>query len=60
MSQTTPTTAPPIPLWERHQLFQEPAWPEGLALLEDEDSEGEESCTEFYGRKTLPVQTPRQ
>jgi hypothetical protein len=40
-AQDTPTAAP-IPLWERHQLFQEPAWPDGLAPLEDEDSDGEE------------------
>jgi hypothetical protein len=29
----------PRPLWERHQLFQEPAYAEGLALLEDDDTE---------------------
>jgi hypothetical protein len=44
MTQTTAQNIPapaPIPLWERHQLFQEPVWPEGLAL-EDEDGQGEE------------------
>lgn len=40
-AQNTPTAAP-IPLWERHQLLQEPAWPEGFAPLEDEGSDGEE------------------
>jgi hypothetical protein len=50
MTTTTPparTAAParptaPIPLWERHRLFQEPAYAEGLALEDagDEDDEG--------------------
>ena len=29
----------PRPLWEAHLLFQEPQLPEGLALLEDDDTE---------------------
>lgn len=45
MTTTTPPThaaeptqaITPRPLWERHQLFQEPAYPEGLGLLEDDD-----------------------
>lgn len=46
MTTTTPSAPAPArpivprPLWERHQLFQEPAWPEGLALLEDDEDEG--------------------
>ena len=31
----------PRPLWERDQLFQEPAYAEGLALIEDDDTEDE-------------------
>lgn len=44
---TTTAPAPPArpivprPLWERHQLFQEPALPDGLELLEDDDPEDE-------------------
>ena len=34
----------PRPLWEAHRLFQEPQFPEGLGLLEDDgpddDSDG--------------------
>jgi hypothetical protein len=29
----------PRPLWERHQLFQEPAYADGLVLLDDNDEE---------------------
>ncbi|MER6249420.1 hypothetical protein [Streptomyces griseorubiginosus] len=29
----------PRPLWERHDLFQEPQFPEGLGLLEDDGTE---------------------
>nr|WSZ21218.1 hypothetical protein OH837_49110 [Streptomyces canus] len=29
----------PRPLWERHQLFQEPAYPAGFDLLEDDDQD---------------------
>ena len=29
----------PRPLWERHDLFQEPRFAEGLALLEEDDTE---------------------
>jgi len=32
----------PRPLWERHQLFQEPKFPEGLTLLEDDTEEDDE------------------
>ena len=32
----------PAPAWERHQLFQEPAYPEGLALFEDDADEDED------------------
>lgn len=47
MTTTTPparTVAParpivPRPLWERHQLFQEPVLPEGLGLIEDDDQD---------------------
>lgn len=47
MTTTTPpapAAAParpivPRPLWERHDLFQEPAYPEGLGLLEDDDQD---------------------
>jgi hypothetical protein len=49
MTTTTPparphTAAPPPPvrprpLWERDDLFQEPSFPEGLGLIEDEDDE---------------------
>lgn len=46
---TTTATAPipptqpivPRPLWERHTLFQEPAYAPGLELLED-DSESDD------------------
>lgn len=31
----------PRPLWERHQLFQEPQYPDGLEPLEDDEDEGE-------------------
>lgn len=31
----------PRPLWERHQLFQEPAYADGLALLEDDEDDDE-------------------
>lgn len=32
----------PRPLWERHQLFQEPQYPAGLEPMEDdEDGDGE-------------------
>lgn len=30
----------PQPLWERHRMFQEPAWPEGFELLEDDEEDG--------------------
>ena len=48
---TTPpahATAPsraitPRPLWERHQLFQEPAYPAGLLLLEDDDQDDDDT-----------------
>lgn len=46
MTTTIPARTPapvrpivPRPLWERGQLFQEPDFPEGLDLLEDEDDE---------------------
>lgn len=29
----------PRPLWERHDLFQEPQYPDGLGPLEDDDDE---------------------
>lgn len=29
----------PRPLWERHDLFQEPQYPDGLGLAEDEEDE---------------------
>ncbi|MCX4885948.1 hypothetical protein [Streptomyces sp. NBC_00847] len=29
----------PRPLWERDRLFQEPAYADGLVLLEDDDAE---------------------
>lgn len=44
----TTTPAPPTrpivprPLWERHQLFQEPDLPEGLGVLEDEADDPQE------------------
>lgn len=46
---TTTLSAPPLPvrpivprpLWERRELFQEPAYAEGFGPLEDEDDEGE-------------------
>ena len=49
MTTTTPpahATAPartitPRPLWERHQIFQEPAYADGLVLREDDDDESE-------------------
>lgn len=31
----------PRPLWEAHRLFQEPQFPDGLRLEEDDDDEGE-------------------
>lgn len=50
MTTTTPparTAVParPIvrPLWERNLLFQEPAYPDGLVLLEDEDDEADDA-----------------
>jgi len=47
MTTTTPPARPvapartitPRPLWERHQLFQEPAYADGLLLLEDDDQD---------------------
>lgn len=52
MTTTTPSARPrtrtpampvrPRPLWERDDLFQEPAFPEELALLEDEDDDQNE------------------
>ena len=46
-AQKTPPTRPaprqapqpvtPRPLWERHQLFQEPQFPDGLDLEDDSD-----------------------
>jgi hypothetical protein len=44
MTTTLPAPPParqivPRPLWERGDLFQEPAFPEGLVLIEDEDDE---------------------
>jgi hypothetical protein len=44
---TTTAPAPPArpiiprPLWERGDLFQEPAYASGLELLEDDDPEDE-------------------
>lgn len=32
----------PIPLWERGQLFREPAYAPGLELLEDESESDDE------------------
>ncbi|GAX58998.1 hypothetical protein [Streptomyces olivochromogenes] len=32
-----PRQAGPAPAWERHRLFQEPVYPEGLALLDEDD-----------------------
>jgi hypothetical protein len=29
----------PRPLWERHQLFQEPSYPAGFDLLEDDEDD---------------------
>ena len=50
MTTTTPPTARmavraaaparpivPRPLWERHQLFQEPQYPDGIGLAEDDE-----------------------
>jgi hypothetical protein len=45
MTTTTPPARPaapvrpivPRPLWERHQLFQEPHYPEGLEPAENEE-----------------------
>lgn len=45
MPQTAiPAQAPAVPrktvpalAWERHRLFQEPVYPEGLALLDEDD-----------------------
>jgi hypothetical protein len=31
----------PRPLWERDRLFQEPAYADGLVLIEDDDDESE-------------------
>lgn len=46
MTTTIPApAAPPVrpivprPLWEAHQLFQEPEFPEGLGLIEDDEDE---------------------
>jgi len=42
---TTTPAAPPArpvrvqPLWERRDLFREPAWPDGSEPLEDEEDE---------------------
>jgi hypothetical protein len=39
-----PAPAQPVrvqPLWEREQLFREPAWPEGTEPIEDDDGEGD-------------------
>jgi hypothetical protein len=46
---TTTAPAPPArpivprPLWERRDLFQEPAYPEGLGPLEDEDEDQDDA-----------------
>lgn len=31
----------PRPLWEAHRLFQEPQYPDGIGLAEDEQDDGE-------------------
>ena len=31
----------PKPLWERHDLFQEPQYPDGIGLAEDDQDDGE-------------------
>lgn len=49
MTTSTPPARPvgparpitPRPLWERDQIFQEPAYAAGLMLLEDDDDESE-------------------
>ena len=53
-AQKTPPTRPaprqapqpvtPRPLWERHQLFQEPQFPDGLDLEGDADSNDDEDA----------------
>lgn len=47
MTTTLPTPAParpivPRPLWERGDLFREPAYPDGFGPLEDDDEDGPE------------------
>lgn len=37
-----PRLVTPRPLWERHQLFQEPVYPAGLEPFEEDDGEDEE------------------
>jgi len=50
MTTTTTPPRPPFrpvrvrPLWERADLFLEPAYPEGAEPLEEDDPEGEESA----------------
>lgn len=34
----------PRPLWEAHRLFQEPRFAEGLALLEDDTDDDEDTA----------------
>lgn len=45
----TPTPAPrpvtPRPLWERHQLFQEPTYQDGQPYEGDDDSEEDDTGT---------------
>jgi hypothetical protein len=42
-AQQTPPVRPATsrPLWERHKLFQEPAYAEGLALEVEDDEDGD-------------------
>lgn len=39
--RSVPRPITPRPLWERDQLFQEPAYALGLALVEDDDEDEE-------------------
>ncbi|NUQ95832.1 MAG: hypothetical protein HOY79_04485 [Streptomyces sp.] len=46
LNRPTPPGRPilPRPLWERHQLFQEPVYPDGLGPLEDDEGDEDEAA----------------
>ncbi|WP_158102456.1 hypothetical protein [Streptomyces africanus] len=43
LTKTPPRPVTPRPLWERHQLFQEPTYQDGQPYTGDDQGEDEES-----------------